>query len=102
MAELPHPQVLRECLAAAARGPFFPDWEFSTLFGLDREELDALATSFDPSAPLGVEARRAIHSSVNNLLGYLHEQDSVWADWISVSPERLREIFEVWTAGNVA
>ena len=36
-------RVIGECLRAAVNGPFFPDWEFSTLFGLTRDEVRAVA-----------------------------------------------------------
>lgn len=29
-------QIIRQCLRAAVDGPFFPDWEFSTLIGAER------------------------------------------------------------------
>lgn len=32
-------QSIGECLRAAAYGPFFPDGEFDTLFGLSREQV---------------------------------------------------------------
>ena len=31
--------VVKECLLAAAEGPFFPDWEFHARFGLERAEV---------------------------------------------------------------
>jgi hypothetical protein len=31
--------VIERCLQAAVEGPFFPDWEFHALFGLDREQI---------------------------------------------------------------
>ncbi len=38
-------EIVRQCLAAAVRGPFFPDWEFGTLMGLTRDEVqDVLLT----------------------------------------------------------
>ena len=42
-------EVVRECLDAAVRGPFFPDSEFHTLIGLTSDEVDAvLASPGDP------------------------------------------------------
>jgi hypothetical protein len=31
--------VIEGCLRAAIDGPFFPNWECPTLFGLEREEV---------------------------------------------------------------
>ena len=38
-------QAFKESLVAASRGPFFPDWEFHSLFGLDRPEVEAIAAT---------------------------------------------------------
>ena len=35
-------ELVRQCLRAAVQGPFFPDWEFHTLFGLEREDVAAV------------------------------------------------------------
>lgn len=32
-------EIVRECLRAAVDGSLFPDWEFQTLFGLERREV---------------------------------------------------------------
>ena len=37
--------VVRECLGATVEGPFFPDWEFQTLFGLERDEVRRILLS---------------------------------------------------------
>ena len=39
-------EVVRECLRAAVDGPFFPDWEFSTIFGLTRDEVKQVLRSW--------------------------------------------------------
>jgi len=47
-------KIIRECLKAAAYGPFFKDegakdnpfWEISTIFGLEIEELRQIADAF--------------------------------------------------------
>jgi hypothetical protein len=42
-------KIIGQCLRAASDGPFFPDWEFHTLFGLEREEVAAVAASWPSS-----------------------------------------------------
>ena len=96
-----HFQVFRECLIASAQGPFFPDWEFPTIFGFERSEVDAIAQSFTPETAITGEVRRAVQSSIGNLLGYPHDQDLHWPKWISVTPEELSKIYKSWTASNV-
>ncbi len=31
--------VVRQCLKAAVESPFFPEWEFGTIFGLERDDV---------------------------------------------------------------
>lgn len=81
--------VVEACLLAAADGPFFPDWEFQTLFGLERQEVRRYAESW----PEGDEdVLLAVAGSLNNLTGYPHQRDDVWTDWIPVSRERVRDL----------
>jgi hypothetical protein len=62
-------EVVRECLQAAVSSPFFPEWEFSTIFGLTREEVTQVLASW-PDLNEGDESVvRAINNSFNNLIG---------------------------------
>ena len=93
-------QVFREALLAAAHGPFFADWEFHTLFGLDRAGVESVADTFSPSTPLAGDVALALNNAMVNLLGYPHQQESVWAQWISVSPTELQAVFSKWKASR--
>lgn len=95
-----HGGPLNEALAAAARGPFFPDWEFETLFGLTREEVDAAAGQISTWSAASHEQRIAVGNAVNNLLGYPHGRDADWAAWLSVTPEQLAAVFVAWQASG--
>jgi len=80
---------VRQALTAAVTGPFFPDWEFATLFGLDRDEVRAVLAAWpetdDPTAQL-----TAVTNALNNLLGYPHGLDRRWGDYLSVDRNRLQ------------
>ena len=39
-------KIVGEVLRAAANGPFFPDWEFHTLFGLERDQVRQVAVAW--------------------------------------------------------
>ena len=93
-------QAFRVSLIAAARGPFFPDWEFSTLFGLERSEVGAIADSFSAATPLIGNVALALNNAMNNLLGYPHGQDEAWAQWLSVTPVELQAIYSHWRASG--
>ena len=79
-------EIIGRCLSAAARGPFFPDWELSVLFGLDRSELRAIVDAW-PSMRDSEMASLAVNNSVVNLLGYPGDED--WDEWIGVPRERV-------------
>ncbi|QTE31094.1 hypothetical protein [Pengzhenrongella sicca] len=76
--------TLLACLRAAVEGPFFPDWEFHTLFGLDRDEVRAVLTSW-PSCENPEDQFSAVNNAMNNLLGYPHGRDDVWPEFIPAS-----------------
>jgi len=88
--------VIYQCLEATVDGPFFPDWEFHTLFGLTRQEVEQIVIDWsivDKDSSLAI---LAINNSLNNLLGYPHKCDREWYDFISVSPQKLRTIYGKW------
>ena len=96
-------QAFRESLVAAARGPFFPDWEFHTLFGLERDEVESIADSFSSDTQLTGDVAFALNNAMSNLLSYPHGQEATWAQWLSVTPAQLQVIFSRWRAsGNEA
>lgn len=85
--------LVGQALRAAVDGPFFPDWEFQTLFGLTRSEVRAVADAWPNVEWSRTEVVLAVNNALNNLLGYPHGQDSVWSEWISVSPRELDDLF---------
>jgi hypothetical protein len=85
--------ILGQALRAAADGPFFPDWEFHTLFGLERGEVRAIADAWPAPTAHPNEVTAAVNNSLNMLLGYPHHKDAVWFQWISVDREHLNELF---------
>ena len=93
-------QVVLECLRAASTGPFFPDWEFHTLFGLDRRDVQEGVDAWPNIDETKQNVSFAINNSMNNLLGYPHGLDKDWARYISVPPSEVRRIFEKWRGGE--
>src|SRR4029077_19527488 len=78
-------EVVRDCLRAAAEGPFFDDWEFHTLFGLKRDEVKNVLESWPNLDENNESVVLAINNSLNNLLGYpLHERNHEWPKFIAV------------------
>lgn len=60
------------CLNSAANGPFFPDWEFQTLFGVEPAVVRNVAVQWPKVDPSDEDVELAVVNSLNNLLGYPH------------------------------
>ena len=85
--------IVGQALRAAAHGPFFPDWEFHTLFGLQRDEVRTIADAWPNLMASPEDIDLALNNSLNNLLGYPHREDAVWPQWISVDRRELDDLF---------
>lgn len=64
--------LVAACLRAASAGPFFPDWEFQTLFGVEREVVASVAGRWPAVDLSDDDVELAIIGSMNHLLGYPH------------------------------
>lgn len=89
-------EVVRQCLTAAVRGPFFDDDdEFHTLFGLERSEVENVLRGWpDPENPKDQDL--AVTNTLNNLLGYPHRQWDVWHEFIIVPPRDVASVLARW------
>jgi len=94
-------EVVRECLRAAIEGSFFPDWEFHTLFGLERTEVSDVLLAWPNLDETRELVSLAINNSFANLLGYPWDCDSQeWSKFISVSEKEVIRIFEKWRGAS--
>jgi hypothetical protein len=91
-------QAFKQALIAAAQGPFFPDWEFHTLFGFNRADVHFIAESFSPTTEIAGDVALAINSAIGNLIGYPHGKSDIWSKWLSVTPAELEAIHSRWRA----
>jgi hypothetical protein len=94
-AEQDDTRVIGECLLAAADGPFFPDWEFHILFGLERDEVREVARAW-PTTDDPERQRNAVNGSLNMLLGYPHARWDAWTNFISVPPDEVARVYARW------
>ena len=94
--------VVRSCLRAAVDGPFFPDPEFHTIFGLTRDDLagilDRWPTLDDRE---GTDAHLAINNAFNNLLGYPHGEETAWSKYVATTPQEVARVFAKWKSKPV-
>lgn len=90
-------EVIKECLRAAAEGPFFPDWEFQTLFGLERDEVKQVLACWPELNEEDESVVCAINNSLNNLLGYpAQNREELWPQYISATDAEVARIFDKW------
>jgi hypothetical protein len=89
-------QTVFECLRAASDGPFFPDWEFPILFGLERAQVRRIVAAIPDIDDSSEEIALAINNSMAHLTGYPHRQEAAWSSYISVSEEEVDRVFDKW------
>jgi hypothetical protein len=80
----PDSEIVRRVLRAAVDGPFFPEWEFHTLFGVDRSTASEVLAAWPKQTVGREEFRCAVIGSLNNLIGYPHAKDR---DFLNYFPE---------------
>jgi len=68
---------VHKSLRAAVDGPFFPDWEFHTLFGLEREDVRSIVERWPNVDFYNHDVLLAVNNSLNNLSGYPHRKEEV-------------------------
>ena len=88
--------IIAESLKAAAEGPFFPDWEFSTLFGIERTEVAEVAQLWPHVNEFDKRVELAVNNALGNLAGYPHGHEHDWDRFVSVPPARLLEALKRW------
>lgn len=85
-------KIVLECLGAALNSGFFPDWEFETLFGVEKSIVESTREAWPKVDLLNEEVGAAVIGSLNNLLGYPHGMKNEWSQYISVPPEDVKKI----------
>ena len=68
--------VVRQCLKAAVESPFFPEWEFGTIFGLERDDVRRVLLSWPDINEVDESVIRAVNNSFNNLFGLSGEKQA--------------------------
>ena len=90
-------EVVRECLRAAVEGAFFPEWEFHTIFGLQRDDIRKVLLSWPELNESDESVVLAINNSLNNLVGYpIRNREELWPQYISVTRTEVARVFDKW------
>lgn len=72
---------MHRALRAAVEGPFFPEWEFDTLFGLYRSEVRAIYEAWPSPACNSDQLLAAMTWSLINLLHYPHKHEDAFCEY---------------------
>jgi hypothetical protein len=97
-------EIIQRALVASVDGPFFPDGEFQTLFGLTRDEVAQMAAAWpDPleHTPWDYESPEraqwvAVNNALNNLLSYPHGRHQELEAVVGVPLRRVAETLRRW------
>ena len=85
-------RIISACLLAAEEGPFFSDWEFQTLFGVERPVLRNVRLHW-PDVSLSDEAVRAsVFNSLAHLLAYPHGEQKSLLGYVPEGQNKIRDI----------
>ncbi|MES2365266.1 MAG: hypothetical protein V4563_05195 [Pseudomonadota bacterium] len=99
--------IVAQCLRAAVYGPFFDEHSFQSLLGVSRSEAKVVADQFpnvdefDDGAEGNDDAWLVINNALVNLLDYPHGHESSWAQFITVTPQQVRQVFEKWRSTSL-
>lgn len=86
--------IVRDCMQAVVKGPFIPDREFPTLFGIERTAVAAVLNQW-PAVDFADETvRLAVLNSLVQLLGYPIEQPAEWPLYIHASEDEVKRVLE--------
>lgn len=91
-------EVVRRCLVAAVDGPYFPDWEFETLFGVTRVEVRQMVRAWPNVDESGQLVQVAINNAFVNLLGYPHHETQRLERETGVTEGTLDDVYTKWRA----
>lgn len=87
-------EIARQCLRAAVEGPFFPEWEFQTLIGWTRKEVQMLTQAWSSPSETSEELVDVIIAVLNNLVGYPHGQEVRWSEFIAVPKTEVTRLLD--------
>ena len=89
-------QIIEQCLNAAVHDPFFPDVEFHTIFGLEREDVTRVARQWRQYVSYDREAKRAVSNAILDFLSYPHGCGERLAEYVTASWDELDSILKRW------
>ena len=87
-------EIIKGALQAACEGPFFEDWEFQTLIGVDRETVRSVLNDWPIQKVENDDFVCAINGSTVMLLMYPHGRDCELMEYIPGGIDALKKLVE--------
>ncbi len=88
-------EIIQKVFLASVNGPFFEDWEFSTLIGMERNQLTNLLESWPNYNDKDDDVLfNAIHNCIGNLLYYPHKKEQLFNQMVSAGEKELNNLLE--------
>jgi 5-formyltetrahydrofolate cyclo-ligase len=95
-------EIVRRCMAVAAEGELYPDWEFPTIFGVYRAEMILFVNQWPNLDETDKRVEWAINNALNNLAGYPHKWQRDWAVHLDFSRDEVVETLAKWSGTKPA
>jgi crotonobetainyl-CoA:carnitine CoA-transferase CaiB-like acyl-CoA transferase len=84
--------LIAACLLASDEGPFFPDWEFQTLFGVERGELRRVRMRWPNVSLIEETVYVSVMNSIVHLLAYPHREEEALLRYVPEGRDRIRRL----------
>ena len=90
-------ETVRACLQCVAEGNvILHDFEFSSLIGVEVSEFIDIYNQWPEIDESNEIVNMAMNNAMNNLLGYCHGRHDNWSDYMDISLDEIRKVFEKW------
>lgn len=86
--------IISGCLLAAEEGPFFPEWEFQTLFGVDRAALRNVRLHWPDVSLQDEKVYVSIINSLTHLLAYPHGDEKALERYVPQRRGKIRQVLD--------
>jgi hypothetical protein len=87
-------KLISALLLAAETGPFFPEWEFSTLFGLERSELAAVRSRWPDVSLEDEDVYQSVLSSLALLIAYPHGHEEALLRYCPEGRLKIKHLYD--------
>lgn len=85
-------QIIYKCLIASIEGGFFPEWEFQTLIGVDKNYVLNMIKDWRNDSLNDINQVRVISSIMGNLIAYPHGKQKDIPTFVSGSIDEIINI----------